>query len=97
MKTRKLVYRIESVLQDKEMTCRQIMDELNKENSRKRNSSNRSYSFTSNQIAQLLRNKRFEKIGKCKINDVNIWRNKNVMDRKIQTKKNTRINRPRVI
>jgi len=86
MKTRKLIYRIESVLQDKEMTCRQIMDELIKENSKKRNSSNRSYSFTSNQIAQLLRNKRFEKIGKCKNKDVNIWRNRNVMDRKIQAK-----------
>jgi len=77
MRTRKLVYRIESVLQGKEMTCKEIMVELNKENSRKRNSSNRVTSFTSNQIAQLLRNKRFEKIGKCNINDVNIWRNKN--------------------
>lgn len=81
MKTRKLVYRIENILQGKEMTCKEIMAELEKEIR-----SNRTNSFTSNQIGQLLRNKRFEKIGWCKIHNTNIWRNKYAMDRKIQTK-----------
>tara|TARA_R110001592_G_scaffold246763_1_gene508739 strand:- start:152 stop:397 length:246 start_codon:yes stop_codon:yes gene_type:complete len=81
MRTQKLVYRIENILQDKEMTCKEIMAELEREMP-----SNRTNSFTSNQIGQLLRNKRFEKIGWCKIHDTNIWRNKYVMDRKIQTK-----------
>ena len=80
MRTRKLVYRIENILRDKEMTCKEIMAELEKETP-----SNRTNSFTSNQIGQLLRNKRFEKNGWCKIHNTNIWRNKNAMDRKIQT------------
>jgi len=77
MRTRNLVYRIENILQGKEMTCKQIMLALNQENDKKRNSSNRVTSFTSNQIAQLLRNKRFEKAGFCKKHKSNIWRNKN--------------------
>ena len=72
MRTRKLVYRIEKILQDKEMTCKEIMAELEKETQ-----PNRTNSFTSNQIGQLLRNKRFEKNGWCKIHNTNIWRNKN--------------------
>lgn len=79
MRTRNLVYRIENILQGKEMTCKEIMAELEKTRS------NRTNSFTSNQIGQLLRNKRFEKNGWCKIHNTNIWRNKNAMDREIQT------------
>jgi len=81
MRTKNLVYRIEKTLQGKEMTCKEIMAELEKDGR-----TTRVNSFTSNQVGQLLRNKRFEKVGWCKINDTNIWRNKNVMDRKIQTK-----------
>lgn len=80
MKTRKLVYRIEKILKDKEMTCKEIMAGLEKDSR-----TTRTNSFTSNQIGQLLRNKRFEKVGMCKIHNTNIWRNKNAMDRKIQT------------
>ena len=86
MKTQKLVFRMIDILQDKEMTCKQIMFILNKQNNEKRNSSNRVTSYTSNQVGQLLRNKRFEKCGFCKKHNSNIWRNKNAMDRKIQTK-----------
>jgi len=77
MRTRQLVYRIENILQGREMTCKEIMTELNKENDDKRGSSKRTTSFTSNQIAQLLRNKRFEKNGWCKKHNTNIWRIKN--------------------
>lgn len=80
MRTRKLVYKIENILQGKEMTCKEIMAELERGIPTKRGNS-----FTYNQIGQLLRNKRFEKIGWCKVTSTNIWRNKNVMDRKIQT------------
>ena len=80
MRTRKLVYRIEKVLQDKEMTCKEIMAELEKDSR-----TTRVNSFTSNQIGQLLRNKKFEKVGMCNIHNTYIWRNKNAMDRKIQT------------
>jgi len=79
MRTRQLVYRIQNILHDKEMTCKEIMAELEKENQTRR-PSNRTTSYTSNQIAQLLRNKRFEKCGWCKIHNSNIWRNKNAMD-----------------
>jgi len=88
LKTKKLVFRIVSVLQNKEMTCKEIMVILNDENNKKRNSSNRVTSYTPNQIGQLLRNKRFEKAGFCKKHKSNIWRNKNVMDREIQTTEN---------
>ena len=77
MKTRKLVYRIIDILQEKEMTCKEIMIILHKQNNEKRNSSNRVTSYTSNQVGQLLRNKRFEKCGFCKKHNSNIWRNKN--------------------
>ena len=77
MRTRQLVYRIVDILQEKEMTCKEIMLELHKQNNEKRNSSKRVTSFTSNQIGQLLRNKRFEKAGFCKKHQSNIWRNKN--------------------
>ena len=88
MKTQKLVYRIVDILQDKEMTCKEIMLVLNTQNNKKRNSSNRVTSYTSNQVGQLLRNKRFEKAGFCKKHNSNIWRNINAMDGEIQTTKN---------
>lgn len=77
MRTRKLVFRIMDILQGKEMTCKQIITVLNEQNNKKRNSSNRVTSYTSNQVGQLLRNKRFEKCGFCKKHNSNIWRNKN--------------------
>ena len=77
MRTRKLVFRITDILQDNEMTCKQIMSVLNEQNNKKRNSSNRVTSYTSNQVGQLLRNRRFEKCGFCKKHNSNIWRNKN--------------------
>ena len=83
MKTQKLVFRMIDILQDKEMTCKQIMFILNKQNNEKRNSSNRVTSYTSNQVGQLLRNKRFEKCGFCKKHNSNIWRNKNGKERQI--------------
>lgn len=76
MRTRKLVLRMEKILENKEMTCKQIMTALHIENDKKRNSSNRVTSYTSNQVGQLLRNKRFEKCGFCKKHKSNLWRTK---------------------
>jgi len=81
-----LISRIQKVLEDKELSTLEIMELLKKENDSKKNSSKRVTSFTSNQIAQLMRRKQFEKCGWHKKHNSNLWRNKNVMDRKIQTK-----------
>ena len=75
-----LISRIQKVLADKELSTYEIMELLKKENDARKNSSKRVTSFTSNQIAQL------EKCGWHKKHNSNLWRNKNVMDRKIQTK-----------
>lgn len=81
-----LISRIQKVLADKELSTAEIMELLKKENDERKNSSKRVTSFTSNQIAQLMRRKHFEKCGWHKKHNSNLWRNKNVMDRKIQTK-----------
>jgi len=86
MVSKSLVPKIQKILEGKELSVREIMEELKKQNNEKKGSSKRVSSFTSNQVAQIMRFKHFEKAGWSKETNSNLWRNKNVMDRKIQTK-----------
>ena len=86
MVSKSLVPKIQKILEGKELSVREIMEELKKQNNEKKGSSKRVSSFTSNQVAQIMRFKHFEKAGWSKKTNSNLWRNKNVMDRKIQTK-----------
>jgi hypothetical protein len=86
MVSKVLIPKIQKILEGKELSVREIMEELKKQNNEKKNSSKRVSSFTSNQVAQIMRFKYFEKAGWSKKTNSNLWRNKNVMDRKIQTK-----------
>ena len=86
MVSKVLIPKIQKILEGKELSVREIMEELKKQNNEKKNSSKRVSSFTSNQVAQIMRFKHFEKAGWSKKTNSNLWRNKNVMDRKIQTK-----------
>ena len=52
MVSKKLIPKIQKILTDKELSVREIMEYLKKENNTKRGSSNRTTSFTSNQVAQ---------------------------------------------
>lgn len=71
-----LISRIQRVLADKELSTAEIMELLKKENDERKNSSKRVTSFTSNQIAQLMRRKHFEKCGWHKKHNSNLWRNR---------------------
>ena len=71
--------RLEKALGDETLTINDIMRKL-------KNQEKRTTSFTTYQLANLLRRKQFEKVGFCKENKQALWRNKNVMDRKIQAK-----------
>ena len=71
--------RLEEALGDETLTINDIMRKL-------KTKENRTTSFTTYQLANLLRRKQFEKVGFCKANKQALWRNKNVMDRKIQAK-----------
>ena len=71
--------RLEKALGDETLTINDIMLKL-------KNQETRTTSFTTYQLANLLRKKQFEKVGFCKKNKQALWRNKYVMDRKIQTK-----------
>ena len=86
MVSKVLIPKIQKILEGKELSVREIMEELKKQNNEKKASSKRVSSFTSNQVAQIMRFKHFEKAGWSKKTNSNLWRNKNVMDRKIQTK-----------
>mgnify|MGYP003132254561 FL=1 len=86
MVSKVLIPKIQKILEGKELSVREIMEELKKQNNEKKGSSKRVSSFTSNQVAQIMRFKHFEKAGWSKETNSNLWRNKNVMDRKIQTK-----------
>ena len=86
MVSKVLIPKIQKILEGKELSVREIMEQLKKENNDKKGSSKRVTSFTSNQVAQIMRFKHFEKAGWSKKTNSNLWRNKNVMDRKIQTK-----------
>lgn len=81
-----LISRIQKVLADKELSTAEIMELLKKKMTKGKTLAKEVTSFTSNQIAQLMRRKHFEKCGWHKKHNSNLWRNKNVMDRKIQTK-----------
>ena len=85
MSSKKLIPRIQKALGDEELSVNQIMTRLKKENDSQKESSKRTTSFTTQQVSQIMRRKMFEKAGWCNIRGVNLWRNKYVMDRKIQT------------
>lgn len=78
MRNRKLIDKMVIILGKEELSSAQIIYRL-KENGWNK----RGYSFTSQQISVLLsKNANFERInGKGKLA---VWRNRNVMDRKIQ-------------
>ena len=89
MPSKMLIPRIKKILISKgeEMTCYEIVQALKKNNDENKVSSKRTFSFTTQQVAQTLRiTKHFEKSGWCPKRGVNLWRNKNVMDGEIQTK-----------
>lgn len=88
MSSKILISRIQKVLDGKELSTNQIMLILKSQNDEIKESSKRGYSFTTQQIAQIMRRKMFEKAGWCNKRAVNLWRNKNAMDRKIQTEDN---------
>lgn len=85
MVSKVLIPRIQKILEGRELSVREIMEQLKKENNERKDSSKRVSSFTSNQVAQIMRFKHFEKAGWSKKTNSNLWRNKDVMDRKIQT------------
>lgn len=75
----RLQSKIAEVLTGKQLTVSEITEHLKKDDSCK-------VSFTTNSVAQILtKKKQFEKCGFNSKKQVAIWRNKNVMDREIQT------------
>tara|TARA_Y100000816_G_scaffold281303_1_gene255684 strand:- start:1012 stop:1230 length:219 start_codon:yes stop_codon:yes gene_type:complete len=64
------VKRLEQALGDETLTINEIILKL-------KNQEKRTSSFTTYQLANLLRRKQFEKVGFCKANKQALWRNKN--------------------
>ncbi|WP_273072569.1 hypothetical protein [Marinobacter sp.] len=64
------VKRIEQALGDETLTINEIILKL-------KNQEKRTTSFTTYQLANLLRRKQFEKVGFCKASKQALWRNKN--------------------
>jgi len=62
--------RLTEALGDEILTVNDIMRKL-------KSKENRTTSFTTYQLSQLLRKKQFEKVGFCKVNKQTLWRNKN--------------------
>tara|TARA_R110000751_G_scaffold57476_4_gene121863 strand:- start:1024 stop:1287 length:264 start_codon:yes stop_codon:yes gene_type:complete len=80
----KLTKKIEEILGEDELLTEEILQGLkNLENNKAKN--NWYISFTPNQVYNLLKRKQFEKAGYDEKLKQTIWRNKNVVDRKIQT------------
>ena len=78
MRNKRLINKMKSVLGDEELSSAQIIERLKEQGYNKRG-----YSFTSLQVSVILsKNKNFERINNT--DQLAIWRNKNVMDRKIQ-------------
>ena len=78
MRNKRLINKMKSVLGDEELSSAQIIERLKEQGYNKRG-----YSFTSLQVSGILsKNKNFERINNT--DQLAIWRNKNVMDRKIQ-------------
>mgnify|MGYP003132061067 CR=1 FL=1 len=74
----RIVKKIEEILGDKELYFGEIMLAV-------RASDKRNLSYTHSQISNFLKRKQFEKVRFDEKASQSIWRNKNVMDRKIQT------------
>tara|TARA_R110002020_G_scaffold53057_2_gene148705 strand:- start:5453 stop:5695 length:243 start_codon:yes stop_codon:yes gene_type:complete len=78
MRNKRLINKMKSVLGDEELSSAQIIERLKEQGYNKRG-----YSFTSLQVSVILsKNRNFERINNT--DQLAIWRNKNVMDRKIQ-------------
>ena len=78
MRNKRLINKMKSVLGDEELSSAQIIERLKEQGYNKRG-----YSFTSLQVSVILsKNRNFERINNT--DQLAIWRNRNVMDRKIQ-------------